>query len=85
MLPNLLIIGAQKCGTTWLARMLGQHPDVFMAEEEIHFFDRAHNFARGTAWYESHFAAAAGQSAVGEKTPDYLWAEGRGARIMGQG
>ncbi|MDP6776795.1 MAG: sulfotransferase [Candidatus Latescibacteria bacterium] len=79
MLPNLLIIGAQKCGTTWLARMLGQHPDVFMAEEEIHFFDKAHNFARGTAWYESHFAAAAGQSAVGEKTPDYLWAEGRGA------
>ncbi len=79
MLPNFLIIGAQKCGTTWLARMLSQHPDVYMAEDEIHYFDKAHNFAKGTAWYERHFAAASGERAVGEKTPDYLWANGRGA------
>ena len=79
MLPNFLIIGAQKCGTTWLARKLGQHPDVYMAEEEIHFFDKAHNFARGVDWYESRFDAACGQRAVGEKTPDYLWANGQGA------
>ena len=36
-------IGAQKAGTTWLARMLSQHPDLFMTPvKEIHFFDHLH-------------------------------------------
>lgn len=78
MLPNFLIIGAQKAGTTWLARMLRQHPDVFMPPLEIHFFDKAQNFRKGLAWYERHFADAAQQRAIGEKTPDYFWANGQG-------
>lgn len=33
-------IGAQKSGTTWLARMLAAHPDVFVTPvKEIHYFD----------------------------------------------
>ena len=33
-------IGAQKAGTTWLARMLVRHPDLFMTPvKEIHYFD----------------------------------------------
>lgn len=33
-------IGAQKAGTTWLARMLARHPDLFLTPvKEIHFFD----------------------------------------------
>lgn len=33
-------IGAQKAGTTWLARMLAQHPDLFLTPvKEIHYFD----------------------------------------------
>ncbi len=33
-------IGAQKAGTTWLARMLDQHPDIFQTPvKEIHYFD----------------------------------------------
>lgn len=78
VLPNFLIIGAQKSGTTWLAKMLRQHPDVYMPPGEIHFFDKAHNFGKGLAWYASHFAGANGQKAIGEKTPDYLWANGQG-------
>ncbi len=78
MLPNFLIIGAQKCGTTWLASLLRQHPDVYMPEAEIHFFDKACNYARGTDWYERHFAGARGEKAIGEKTPDYFWANGQG-------
>ncbi len=36
-------IGAQKSGTTWLARMLATHPDVFVTPvKEIHYFDHAH-------------------------------------------
>jgi hypothetical protein len=76
-LPNFVIIGAQKAGTTWLAAMLRQHPDVFMAPREIHFFDREENFRLGLGWYERHFDGASGHKAVGEKTPDYLCTNGR--------
>jgi len=71
MLPNFLIIGAQKGGTTWLARRLEEHPDVFLSvEKELHFFN--HRFDQGTAWYESQFAERSGQAMAGEATPGYL-------------
>src|SRR3954453_12743113 len=39
-LPNLIIIGARKSGTTSLHGYLNQHPDVFMSKPpELHFFD----------------------------------------------
>jgi hypothetical protein len=78
-LPDFLIIGAQKAGTTWLAGQLGQHPSVFMAPDEIHYFDKASNFSRGIEWYAAHFEDALPGVKVGEKTPDYLWANGDGA------
>ena len=78
VLPNFLIIGAQKSGTTWLASMLRQHEDVYMPDRELHFFDKDFNFSKGLGWYKSHFSEAAGERAVGEKTPDYLWANGIG-------
>lgn len=77
-LPNFLIIGAQKAGTTWLAYRLRQHPDVFMPPREVHFFDNAGNFEKGLAWYESHFEDARGKRVIGEKTPEYSWVGGRG-------
>jgi len=77
-LPNFLIIGAQKSGTSWLAHNLRQHPDVFMPEREIHFFDKDYNFKKGIKWYEKHFADSRSEKAIGEKTPDYLWANGIG-------
>jgi hypothetical protein len=30
ILPNFLIVGAAKCGTTALSGLLGQHPDIFI-------------------------------------------------------
>jgi hypothetical protein len=78
LLPTFLIIGAQKSGTTWLARMLRQHPDVYMPSAEVHYFDKKYNYRKGLAWYEQHFAGATHERAIGEKTPDYLWAEGQG-------
>ena len=72
MLPNFLIIGAPKAGTTSLAAHLDAHPDVFVAEEkEVHYFDD--NFDRGDAWYESRFAKGAGRRAVGDATPTYMF------------
>lgn len=37
-------VGAQKSGTTWLARMLAAHPDIFVTPvKEIHYFDHIRN------------------------------------------
>src|SRR5919112_425923 len=39
-LPNFLILGAQKAGTTSLFNYLGQHPEVYPSPiKETHFFD----------------------------------------------
>ena len=39
MLPNFLLVGAPKSGTTSISNYLGQHPDIFMcAEKEVGFF-----------------------------------------------
>ena len=71
-LPNFLIVGAMRSGTTALARYLGAHPDVFVApEKEIHFFDRY--FDRGVGWYEERFSRAAGEIAIGEATQSYMY------------
>ncbi len=78
MLPDFLIIGAQKAGTTSLAKNLARHPDIHMPADEIHYFDKDFNFRKGVEWYENHFTGAKQGQAIGEKTPDYLWANGNG-------
>lgn len=79
-LPNFLIVGAQKAGTSWLARNLAQHPDAFLPPKEVHYFNHAGNYARGPSWYRRHFRDAGGADAIGEKTPSYLWVTGERRR-----
>jgi len=56
MLPDFLIIGAQKCGTTALYQYLTEHPCIAAAfVKEVQFFHRADNFERGVNWYRAHF------------------------------
>jgi hypothetical protein len=75
--PNFLIIGAQKCGTSWLAANLKQHPEILLSpNKELHFFDKEYNYARGLEWYQGKFGEYRGQKAVGEATPNYFWAYG---------
>ena len=72
--PTFLVIGAQKCATTWLSRNIGQHPDSFVPiKDEIHFFNRQANYQKGIEWYRAQFTGYSGQKAVGEFTPNYLW------------
>jgi hypothetical protein len=50
-LPNFLVIGAMKSGTSSLAAYLDAHPDVWMAPtKELHFFDDPDNWAKGVEW-----------------------------------
>lgn len=74
-LPNLVIIGAMKCGTTSLHRYLKLHPQIYMAPaKELDFFIQKRPFyQRGLSWYESNFnsAQAKGKAIVGEASPNY--------------
>lgn len=72
-LPDFLIIGAQKAGTTWLRALLRRHPDVYMPDREVHFFNKPHNYRRGLDWYTRHFRKIDPDKHIGEKTPNYLW------------
>lgn len=55
MLPDFLIIGAQRCGTTSLYRYLVQHPSVAptVMAKGVHYFDV--DFDKGVDWYRGHF------------------------------
>jgi hypothetical protein len=66
-LPNLLIIGAMKCGTTSLHRYLDLHPEISMSSpKELRFFDDP-AWRDRIDWYTRHFdpaAAVRGESTV---------------------
>src|SRR5438093_4320202 len=82
VLPDFLIIGAQRAGTTSLYRYLSRHPAVAPAvlAKGAHYFDTA--FDRGLPWYRGHFPtrmtaerirAREGTFATGEGSPYYLF------------
>jgi len=82
LLPDFIIIGAQKCGTTSLYRYLMQHPCVVPPfRKEVHFFSI--HFGRGLTWYQSHFPSflykaytrqTRGRNLViGEASPYYIF------------
>lgn len=69
-LPNLIVIGAQKCGTTSLHYYLSLHPQISMAgAKELDFFMADRNWTRGVEWYKSHFAHPT--PVRGESSPGY--------------
>lgn len=69
-LPNLIIIGAPKCGTTSLYYYLGLHPQIYMSrEKELNFFIEEANWKRGVHWYKSNFTGK--EKIHGEASPNY--------------
>lgn len=71
-LPDFIIIGAAKCGTTTLWRFLQRHPDVFMAEpKEPEFFSREDRYALGLDSYKALFAPASEGQLCGEASTTY--------------
>ncbi|POM27127.1 Sulfotransferase domain protein [Actinomadura rubteroloni] len=59
MVPDFLIVGAQRCGTTSLFRYLREHPGVLRDrfDKGVHYFDMS--YQRGFAWYRGHFPLTA--------------------------
>lgn len=96
-LPNFIVIGAAKAGTTALYHYLAEHPQVFMsAVKETNFFafgldahgrplcggpDASRFGVRSLAEYEALFAEAGGAVAIGEASPIYLECPSAAGRI----
>ena len=77
-LPNLLIAGVQKGGTTSLHNILATHDDVFMTRvKELRYFSRSDYWRSPDAWeqYLQHFADGREHRYRGECTPHYFWAK----------
>jgi Sulfotransferase domain len=71
-LPDFLILGAQKAGTTALYAYLRWHPQITGPSwKEVSYFDR--HYGRGRRWYRGHFPARSGERLVGEASPGYLF------------
>ncbi len=93
-LPDFVIIGAQKAGTTALYAYLRTHPDVFPAlKKEVHYFDI--HYSEGEQWYRGMFPTRSRLRAAsrhrrrtvvtGEASPYYLFhplAAERAARLI---
>lgn len=70
-IPSFIVIGGQRCGTTWLYGMLKKHPELFFPEKkELHFFN-GDNY-QDLDLYENYFEPADPDKICGEATPDYL-------------
>jgi len=70
-LPDLLILGAQKAGTTALYAYLRWHPQITGPSwKEVSYFDR--HYRRGERWYRGHFPVLKRDRLVGEASPSYV-------------
>jgi hypothetical protein len=85
-LPNFLIVGAQKAGTTSLANYLNQHPNIFMCPvKETHYFTYLHEkkvrktkandikYVNSLNEYRKLFSDAKEDQFIGEASPSYLY------------
>jgi len=75
-LPDFLIIGAQKSGTTSLYNYLIQHPKIIPAKKkEIHYFDL--NYNKDLSWYKANFPLnnqlKKRNAICGEASPQYIF------------
>jgi len=80
ILPNFLIVGAAKSGTTSLYQYLNQHPDIFLSEfKEPQFLvldkikGRVYKYAKNFEEYLSLFASAGNYKLRGEASVFYLY------------
>jgi hypothetical protein len=84
-LPDFIIGGAPRSGTTWLYHLLRRHPEVFLAapvRPEPKFFLVDAEYERGLAYYSDRWFGDAGPDVVaGEKSTNYLESAVAAARI----
>ncbi len=79
--PAFIGIGAMRCGTTWIAQRLREHPEIHIPADfkEIHYFDQF--YKQGMEWYLANFSKTQPDQICGEFTPSYLRTESVRERI----
>jgi len=71
-LPDFVIIGTQKGGTTACRNNLALHKDIAIYPYEVHFFDD--HFKNGPRWYSKLFRRFQSNLTLwGERSPSYLF------------
>ncbi len=79
----MIIVGAQKSGTTALHYYLRRHPEIAMSKpKELNFFIAEKNWGKGVDWYRRHFDPD--DNVRGESSPDYTaapWFDGVAERM----
>jgi hypothetical protein len=70
--PSFVGIGAQRAGTSWLYNCLLEHPEVYMPQKEVHYFDKLHK-THDINWYTNLFNNTSDKQVTGEITPDYMY------------
>ena len=84
-LPDFLIVGGMRCGSTTLANILNSQSAIFLPEtKEIHYFDQRNLDIQSIQDYIDHFKMATQTQLIGEATPDYLTSSGCALRIQQQ-
>ncbi len=89
-LPDFVIVGSTRCGSTSMYEYLVRHPCIAPAvRKEVHFFDN--HYGKGLAWYRSQFPSLVYGKALfsslnrvfvtGESTPYYLYHPHAAARM----
>lgn len=82
MKPDFIGIGAQKCASTWLYRILSEHPEVVVPQvKELDFF--SYHFDRGYRWYEAQFPDSDLGKRRGEFSPSYFHDLAAPTRVQG--
>lgn len=71
-LPDFIIVGAQRSGTTSLYQFLTSHVEFYSGiKKEIHFFDNF--YSRGLKWYKSHFPNKSSKKRSIDASPYYMF------------
>lgn len=70
-LPDFIIIGGTKCGSTSLTSYLSNHSDVFLAPKELRFFTEEHRWNLGFDWYQEQFTDSGTAIVSGEASNAY--------------
>ena len=82
---HFFITGVMRSGTTYLATILDEHPDICMAKPilpEPKFFLKEEEYSKGLEYYESKYFDKTGNSRIfGEKTVHYCEREDAAKRI----
>lgn len=82
-LPDFLVLGAQRCATSWLYFCLKDHPEIFMPYiKEVGYFSSQHD--KGVDWYKRYYKLRAGEKAAGDVTPNYIFHEKAAERIAAE-